>query len=114
MSVFFIGERSCTATAWRSQRCAAYRLGGILPGEEMAHAIRTKSVIFENSTPSGNTQLPKRLDDKPFLSIAKAMAYNHALACISSALTSISRQSEYIINRRLHYFRNDDIQILRI
>ena len=45
-----------------------------------------------------------------FLSISKAMAYHHALACISSALTSISRQSEYIINRRLYRFRNDDIQ----
>ena len=44
------------------------------------------------------------------LSIAKAMAYHHALACISSALTSISRQSEYLINRRLYRFRNDDIQ----
>ncbi len=37
----------------------AYRLGGILPGEEMAHAISTKSVIPTCSTPSGNTQLPK-------------------------------------------------------
>ena len=37
-----------------------------------------------------------------FLYIAKAMAYHHALACISSALTSISRQSEYIISRRLY------------
>ena len=36
------------------------------------------------------------------LSIAKAMVYHHALACISSALTSISRQSEYIISRRLY------------
>jgi hypothetical protein len=38
-----------------------------------------------------------------FLSIAKAMAYHHALACISSP-------QAYIINRRLHRFRNDDIQ----
>ena len=38
-----------------------------------------------------------------FLSIAKAMAYHHALACISS-------QQAYIINRRLYRFRNDDIQ----
>ena len=45
-----------------------------------------------------------------FLSIAKAMAYHHALACISSALSSISRQGEYLINRRLYRFRNDDIQ----
>ena len=37
------------------------------------------------------------------LSIAKAMAYHHALACISST-------QAYIINRRLHRFRNDDIQ----
>ena len=37
-----------------------------------------------------------------FLSIAKAMAYHHALACISSALPSISRQGEYIISRRLY------------
>ena len=37
------------------------------------------------------------------LSIAKAMAYHHALACISSP-------QAYIINRRLHRFRNDDIQ----
>ena len=44
------------------------------------------------------------------LSIAKAMVYHHALACISSALTSISRQSEYLINRRLYRFRNGDIQ----
>ena len=44
------------------------------------------------------------------LSIAKAMVYHHALACISSALTSISRQSEYLINHRLYRFRNDDIQ----
>ena len=34
---------------------------------------------------------------------------HHALACISSALTSISRQSEYIISRRLYRFRIDDI-----
>ena len=38
-----------------------------------------------------------------FLSIAKAMAYHHALACISSP-------QAYIINRRLYRFRNDDIQ----
>ena len=38
-----------------------------------------------------------------FLSIAKAMAYHHAFACISSPKV-------YIINRRLYYFRNDDIQ----
>jgi hypothetical protein len=38
-----------------------------------------------------------------FLSIAKAMAYHHALACISSP-------QAYIINRRLHRFRNDGIQ----
>ncbi len=31
------------------------------------------------------------------------MAYHHALACISLP-------QAYIINRRLHYFRNDDIQ----
>ena len=31
------------------------------------------------------------------------MAYHHALACISSPKV-------YIINRRLYYFRNDDIQ----
>ena len=37
------------------------------------------------------------------LSIAKAMAYHHALACISSP-------QAYIINRRLYRFRNDDIQ----
>ena len=37
-----------------------------------------------------------------FLFIAKAIAYHHASACISSALTSISRQSEYIISRRLY------------
>ena len=37
------------------------------------------------------------------LSIAKAMAYHHALACISSP-------QAYIINRRLYSFRNDDIQ----
>ena len=30
------------------------------------------------------------------------MAYHHALACISSALPSISRQGEYIISRRLY------------
>ena len=30
------------------------------------------------------------------------MAYHHALACISSALTSLSRQSEHIISRRLY------------
>ena len=38
-----------------------------------------------------------------FLSIAKAMAYHHALACISSP-------QAYITNRRLYRFRNDDIQ----
>jgi len=38
-----------------------------------------------------------------FLSIAKAMAYHHALACISSP-------QAYIINRRLYRFRKDDIQ----
>ena len=37
-----------------------------------------------------------------FLSIAKAMAYHHALACISSPKV-------HIINRRLYRFRNDDI-----
>ena len=37
------------------------------------------------------------------LSIAKAMAYHHALACISSP-------QAHIINRRLYFFRNDDIQ----
>ena len=56
-----------------------------------------------------------------FLSIAKAMVYHHALACISSALTSISRQSEHIISRRLYFafammiykaFRFDDMQFL--
>ena len=36
------------------------------------------------------------------LSIAKAMAYHHALACISSPKV-------HIINRRLYRFRNDDI-----
>ena len=36
------------------------------------------------------------------LSIAKAMSYHHALACISSP-------QAYIINRRLYRFRNDDI-----
>ena len=46
-----------------------------------------------------------------FLSIAKAMAYHHALACISSALSSISRQGEYLINRRLYLFRNDDMPL---
>ena len=38
-----------------------------------------------------------------FLSIAKVMAYHHALACISSP-------QAYIINRRLYRFHNDDIQ----
>ena len=38
-----------------------------------------------------------------FLSIAKAMAYHHALACISLP-------QAYIVNRRLYRFRNDDIQ----
>ena len=38
-----------------------------------------------------------------FLSIAKAMVYHHALACISSP-------QAYIINRRLYRFCNDDIQ----
>ena len=38
-----------------------------------------------------------------FLSIAKAMVYHHAFACISSP-------QAYIINRRLYFFRNDDIQ----
>ena len=38
-----------------------------------------------------------------FLSIAKAMAYHHAIACISSP-------KAYIISRRLYFFRNDDIQ----
>ena len=37
------------------------------------------------------------------LSIAKAMAYHHASACISSP-------QEYIINRRLFFFHNDDKQ----
>ena len=37
-----------------------------------------------------------------FLSIAKAMAYHHALACISSP-------EVHIINRRLYRFRNDDM-----
>ncbi len=36
------------------------------------------------------------------LSFAKAMAYHHALACISSPKV-------HIINRRLYHFRNDDI-----
>ena len=38
-----------------------------------------------------------------FLSIAKAMAYHHAFACISSS-------QAHIVNRRLYHFRNDDIQ----
>ncbi len=38
-----------------------------------------------------------------FLSIAKAMVYHHAIACISSP-------KAYIISRRLYFFRNDDIQ----
>ena len=38
-----------------------------------------------------------------FLYIAKAMAYHHASACISSP-------QAHIINRRLYHFRNDDIQ----
>ena len=55
------------------------------------------------------TRLPHQKDDgkwyvfhRLFLSIAKAMAYHHALACISSPKV-------HIINRRLYRFRNDDI-----
>ena len=39
-----------------------------------------------------------------FLSIAKAMVYHHAVACISSP-------KSYIISRRLYYFRNDDMPL---
>ena len=39
-----------------------------------------------------------------FLSIAKAMVYHHALACISSP-------KAYIISRRLYHFRNDDMPL---
>ena len=38
-----------------------------------------------------------------FLSIAIAVVYHHAVACISSPKV-------YIINRKIVYFRNDDIQ----
>ena len=37
-----------------------------------------------------------------FIQVAD-MAYHHALACISSALTSISRQSEYLITEGVFF-----------
>ena len=55
------------------------------------------------SNPIGYTKNSTSFDLSNFLSIAKAMAYHRALACISSPKV-------YIINRRLYYFRNDDIQ----
>ena len=72
-----IGDKSLTRR---------FRVGS-LAGRGRFPSAPPKNLVFQNEI---------------FLSIAKAMAYHHALACISSALTRISRQSEYIINRRLY------------
>ena len=64
--VFSLVRELVRATAWRSQRCAAYCVSSILPGEEMIHAISTKSVIPTNSISTGNTQLPPPKKDCNF------------------------------------------------
>ena len=64
---------------------------------------KTPTLEIVGSNPIRQAKNSTSFDLSNFLSIAKAMAYHRALACISSPKV-------YIINRRLYYFRNDDIQ----
>ena len=127
------------ATAWRSQRCAAYRLGGILPGEEMAHTISKISVITkklhpERQYPASTPTLvvghffihygvmvyhhrtkcggyhQKERENRSFF------AYHHALACIKLRNDKIlARKRDILVFGRIisSHFVSDDIHFLR-
>ena len=59
-------------------------------------ARKTPTLEDEGSNPFGQAKNSTSFDLSNFLSIAKAMVYHHALACISSPKV-------YIISRRLYF-----------